>query len=693
MTLPESVLIVERPGQFRDALLNEVMQRGVAVHVSDDALSALASLERLSPQVVVVSDDPGPPGAVGLCRMLRRKWADATVYRLGEPSPTDQLDARSLLLPRAVGAGALAAAILDHDKPKAGVHRAWEGTVASLELGPLLLAIEMRWLTGRLILTRPGTEREIAFVRGLPVHARSSVLGERLGAVGARRGFVTELQVAEALDSAQARGQRLGTALIELGVLDATQLMQLLSMQLLEQLTAACNSGSWEARFVLDSSVALRHPLLRVSAFTVLVHAAAATPLVDVEQVLNELAEHALTVELPAAAEAWLADLSPDSDRLMRLTTDLASLRDLRARLRQLFPVQSEPELALHPDVLTLALLRSGAFRLGRPVGFVGSGRSEPHAGLRSLAPPSIVHAVMRCSHSEFAQWPVSALERARSPFEQAIDEFLHGARPPERARALITRGPVAECEPSEREVYALTLSGQQSLQGLFALGTEARLPALSELRLRFHALLKLLDALDAEHTGACARVHLLQARAQAERVFGMLPVSETVRPARPSPSQLAPSLRRAPDEALLRDAEPLIRDRRFRELEQLVGARVSGAALSGDTAQLSSLDPASVLLYAIAVAETAQRGGDAVPVTRVQAEVLAADALTKALGLPRECAALRLIAARLLRPEQAARPTKPGLGLGLPLALGVLLGGGAVGFLLHSQLLGLFGN
>src|SRR5262245_21871846 len=133
-----SVLIVERPGQFRDLLLREVSQRGVEAHVRDDAMEALAALERLAPKIVVVSDDPGPPGALGLCRLVQRKLSDASVYRIGEPSFSDQLDERSLLLPRAVGVTAIASAILDKKPSNEAspwvAHRAWEGPVGSLEL-------------------------------------------------------------------------------------------------------------------------------------------------------------------------------------------------------------------------------------------------------------------------------------------------------------------------------------------------------------------------------------------------------------------------------------------------------------------------------------------------------------------------------------------------------------------------------
>ncbi|HTU61768.1 MAG TPA: DUF4388 domain-containing protein, partial [Polyangiales bacterium] len=257
------VLIVERPGPFRDELLHEMSQRGVEAHVRDDAMEALASIERLTPHVVVVSENPGPPGAVGLCRVLQRKLSHAQVYRMGEPSLGDQLEERSLLLPRTGGASAVVAAILDKDKANDNANgvapRAYEGAVGSLELGPLLIAIEARWLTGRLTLTRPGTEREIVFVRGQPVFARSSVLGDRLGAIAVRRNVVSEAQVEHAVDVARARGVRLGVAMLDLSMIDSVVLMRLLAQQLLEQLTAACNGGATHARFVIDRAVIGRY--------------------------------------------------------------------------------------------------------------------------------------------------------------------------------------------------------------------------------------------------------------------------------------------------------------------------------------------------------------------------------------------------------------------------------------------------
>ncbi|MEY4580105.1 MAG: hypothetical protein RL701_4808 [Pseudomonadota bacterium] len=708
-----SVLIVERPGQFRDSLLHEVNQRGASGFVRDDAMEALASIERLAPQIVVVSDDPGPPGALGLCRMLRRKLVDVAVYRIGEPSTADQLDERSLLLPRAVGPSALASAILDRSLIESGAlasHRAWEGTVASLELGPLLLAIETRWLTGRLIITRPGTERELSFVRGKPIYARSSVLAERLGVLGVRRGILTEAQVEQALELAHARDVRIGTALLEIGALDATRLLRLLSAQLLEQLTAASNAGACHARFVIDQTVATRHPILRVSSLTALLHASAATPLEDVEQVLDELAEHALVPELPRPAEQWLSDLQlPDASKL---GSDVSSVRALRARMREVAVVQPG-EAPLHPDVLTLALLRSGAFRM--PIDRA-SVPQDTRSGLRSMSPPSIVSAVVRCSQSDFSRWPVSALGRARTTLEQAIDECLHGTRPAEQARALALLGPEADCDPRFAEVYALTLTTNPA-QPLVSNADNARQPTLSELRLRCHALLKRLDTLEAEYSGVRARVHLLQTRAHAERTLAALPSPEAqmrapsarelnppsapandvpiataqpvtllLRGESPSvgPEKRASDAPKVSDAALLSAAEPLVQQARWHELQLLLVAKSDNPAL---------LAPVFALLYAISLKEDPAVVGDDKQRPAAHAETVGISVVSKLLGIPKESPAAVLIAKRLLRSRPVEVHSKPASSTSMWIASGVALVGAAVGFLLHSPLLGLFGK
>lgn len=706
-----SVLIVERPGQFRDSLQREVSQRGVEAHVRDDAMEALAALERLAPKIVVVSDDPGPPGALGLCRLVQRKLADAAVYRIGEPSFADQLDERSLLLPRAVGVMAIAAAILDKKPAEASpwvAHRAWEGPVGSLELGPLLLAIETRWLTGRLLLTRPGTEREIAFVRGMPVHARSSVLAERLGVLGVRRGVLNEAQLDQALDLAHARGLRLGAALLELHVLDAPGLYTLLSAQLLEQLTAACNSGACQARFVLDHAVATRHPIFRLSCLTALLHAVAAMPGDDVERVLDELAERGLSGEVPRPVQRWLSDLQLKEAETL---SELGSVRVLRARLRESVPTHTGGK-PLNPDVLTLALLRSGAFRIQ---GQVPAAQPDARSGIRTLSPPSIVSAVVRCGQSGFEDWPVSALGRARTPLEQAIDDCLHGKRAPDQARALALQGPEADCDPSLSQVYAMQLGSSFGSQ-LFQASDSGKPASLSELRLRCHATLKQLDTLELEHTGALARVQLLQTRAQLERALAMLPLPESsslkpsaapananasdspstkvtplvpvpdavrsAAPPKPQPSA-APAERAsqvAPiDSALLRAAEPMLQQARWGELRALLTTK------SHDPAQLP---PALGLMYAIALKEDTSAGAQDPKKPALHADALCMRVMSQLLGLPEQSVPVVMFAKRLLRRRPLDWNQKAPARISLLLVVSALLVGAMVGLLLYPKLL-----
>ncbi|HEY2732503.1 MAG TPA: DUF4388 domain-containing protein, partial [Polyangiales bacterium] len=396
-----SVLIVERPGQFRDVLLREVSAQGAEAHVRDDAMEALASLARISPNVVLVSDDPGPPGALSLCRLLRRKLRDASVYRLGEPSFADAIDERSMLLPRAVGASAIASAIVRHESGWSA-HRAWSQPLGSLELGPLLIAISTRWLTGRLLLTRPGTEREIAFVRGVPVHARSSVLSERLGPIGLRRGLFNETQLEQALDLAQGRAVRLGEALLELGALDAPRLFAALSGQLVEQLASSCNTGACHARFMLDPAQATRGALLRLSPMTALLHATQQTPIEDIERVLDELAERPLSnPPLPRAVEQWLQDLQFAEPAA--LANQATSVQTLRARVREALP-EGDATPSVSADAVTMALLRSGAFTMSGRTSLIPN---DLRAGIRTLSPPSIASAIVRCAHSSFDDWGV----------------------------------------------------------------------------------------------------------------------------------------------------------------------------------------------------------------------------------------------------------------------------------------------
>lgn len=787
------VLIVERPGSFRDELLHEMGQRGVEAHVRDDAMDALASIEKLTPEVVLVSDDPGPPGALGLCRVLQRKLSGAQVYRIGEPSVGDQLEERSMLLPRSVGAAAVTAAIFDktpvNDNASPIAPRAYEGTVGSLELGPLLLAIESRWLTGRLTLSRPGTEREIAFVRGCPVHARSTTLSERLGAMAIRRGMLTDVQVEQGVDIARARGVRLGTALLDLGMLDAPGLMRLLAAQLIEQLSAACNSGATHARFVLDRSVMTRYPLLRMSSMTALVHAVSIMPEADISSVLNELGPQVIEPATSAPVERFLSNLGLAAAVPLRLHV-IDTVATLRERLRSAVATEN-PERVEHPDVIALSLLRAGVFRMRE---LTNPAHGDLTAGVRTLSPPSLVNAAVRCAQSDYSRWPVTEITRARTPLEQAIDMSLHGKRTPEQARALALRGPEVDCDPSYRDVYTLLLRDADP-NALFSAADGSKAGTVSEVRLRCHAQLKRVDVLESESLGGLSRAHLLQVREGLERTLALLPApesnssrpapapavgylaqgqanvradeppppaapvvepesaepqptaaglplvtsevpigtaaaSEEIRSAResgtfissgappgdikaltppdrptitlqpavaasasatpPPPPRASLSAKaglNAREQSLLKSAEPLIEQGRWRNLRMLLAA---------DSTHASSLPPVLALLYAIALKEDqslAKEAHDAAASPAGAAETLAIAVIRQLFGLAETSVIAVMFAKRLLRrrPSQIDWKQKPPASVSAMLVGGALLLGALVGFLLHPSLLGLF--
>jgi CheY-like chemotaxis protein len=113
-----NVLIVDRPGAFRDALVNAVRARGATVSASDGALDALGKLRELAPRLVVVSDTCGPPDVASTARMMRRQLGDVLVYHLHDPSAgASAADTRPLS--RSEHVDALARALLDDGSPLA----------------------------------------------------------------------------------------------------------------------------------------------------------------------------------------------------------------------------------------------------------------------------------------------------------------------------------------------------------------------------------------------------------------------------------------------------------------------------------------------------------------------------------------------------------------------------------------------
>jgi len=355
-----------------------------------------------------------------------------------------------------------------------------------------------------------------------------------------------------------------------------------------------------------------------------------------------------------------------------------------------------------------LALLRSGAFRMPDEK---KDRQSDVRAGIRTLSPPSIVSAVVRCSHRTYDDWPVSALGRARSPLEQAIDECLHGKRPPDAARALALTGPEADCEPRYAEVYALTLASSFAQPQWFG-SDHARPRSVSELRLRCHSALKRLDELEVEHPNALARVHTLQMRAQVERALSMLPSPEALTSQKPpdpapapppppandtGPRQVVAAAAPAPqptaaahaphkrldanESSLLTAAEPLLQQGRWGELRELIQAR------GGDPAHLPAV---LALMYAIALKEDSTASPDRAKKAGHNPDALGMRVISQLLSLPEQSPTVVLIAKRLMRRRPLDWKQKPPGRISAILVMSALLAGALVGVLLHPWLLAL---
>jgi hypothetical protein len=389
--------------------------------------------------------------------------------------------------------------------------------------------------------------------------------------------------------------------------------------------------------------------------------------------------------------------------------------------------------------VIALTLLRSGAFRmreLQTPL------HAEVGPAVRTLSPPSLVNAAERCAHSDFSRWPLTAIARARTPLEQAIDVSLHGKRAPELARVLALHGPEADCDERFRDVYELLLRDSDLLSA-----DAASSSPVSEVRMRCHTQLKRVDALEADNLGGLCRAHLLQTRERIERALALLPAPEAAKdrvtppppppspappvgylgagqslaPARPSlvpRPPASPSLpptaavvaaeeeelldlpelppldpmkpespqQSAHERALLDAAGPLLEQSRWRDLRLLLAADNSSAA---------QLPPALALLYAVALKEDQLQSRhskhDPVAFQAGAAESIAISVVRKLFELPEASVISVMIAKRLLRRRPLDWKQKPPVRVSAMLVGSALLLGALVGFLLHPSLLGLF--
>jgi nucleoid-associated protein YgaU len=333
--------------------------------------------------------------------------------------------------------------------------------VSGYGLGALLMSLATRGVTGQLSLVTDVGRRTIYLHSGLPVFAQSSLVAERLGAIGVRHGFFSREDVARALSHGREQELELGQGLLDLGIVDAASLYALLGVQVREIVAAACGSAPQRARqttgpTVRDAMILRLHPL------TAVMMAVATLPAVERAKLIAELSSRQLIAEpLPALARSWLADLGYLGE-LNALTSGDLTLAAVRTRLRARYRAGAEKifdparspfsspgtrELCVLPasaagvaDLVALTLLAAASMRLV-PEGRRISSPDEPLANTAFGMTQWLGRVSEQGTESDTLPFGAAASTTA----DRAIERYLQGDR--ERSLAVSTAvwGPGAE--------------------------------------------------------------------------------------------------------------------------------------------------------------------------------------------------------------------------------------------------------
>ena len=686
------VLVVEKPGAYRDALVQALAARGARTDARDDAMEALAVAASLAPNVVLVSDHAGPPDPQSVCRVLQRKLADATVYRLGDPDFSDPLAKHARVLPRLSDADAIAEALLDPNAAKAQAPSAveWERKLEAWQLPALLLGMCERRNTGYLVLHGAGVEREITLVRGLPVAARSTVLEERLGPVLLEANLVAGPELERALDSARRNGQRLGEALLLAGALDASKLCRGLALQLRERLLGACEGPAVQARFLREPDLGLHAPLFPFHPLAIALECARRVPASARDSGLARLSRESLVPGAHATeADAWLQALGVRDLNALLTRTDARGLCDaLRATL--LPPPDGEP--AVEPSALVLALLWSGRIeaRIASALPAVPSVPPPAQASASAGGWLRVLGAMRP------VQLPAArAFVEPASDVERALEAYLLGRREQPLAQLRARQGALVDAigesdellrqwcrdEPSvardtPREAAAAL---RAALDGASA-GMSGEADPLA-VRCRRALLRRRLEQLPvetrSERNSERAPRESMPATARRASRAAPPPPPPPRSPTPPPPDATAPA---EDDQALFAAVEPLLHQGNWQGVIEL---------LSNRPADAPPLSARLNLLCAIALKEAPAAG--TAGKQNADADLLGMRAVSALLRVAADSPTALIVGKRVLRKRQIEWQTSPPRRVSFVLTTIALLVGAAVGLLFNQRLIDLF--
>ena len=654
-----SVCLVDRPSPFRAELQSALEQRGTSVQLWDDPFAALASAAALHADIVAVGEGDEVTAA-SLLRVLERRGPSARLYRITSDLAEAPLPTRSQRVPRSFGAAAVAAALL---REAGASEEAFSCDVGGQQLGQLLIWLRDRSATGVLVLQAEGYERELALIMGMPVHARSTQPGERLGAIALKQGLIQPSQLDAALVHARAGSTALGRALIDLGFIEASALFELLARQLREQVEAACAGGPYKARFRADPGIAAQSDLYPLHPMSALLGAAQRVAPSSLAPALERAAARAIVERATSpAVVGWL--------RSIGISLDLkpTSLGALRTSLSaQGAGADGKPSA----DGLIVALLSAG-MRLGEALRTPGAAPSlPPPAGASMLRvlearpafKPPVAHA--------------PALPAPRDDLQRALHAALGRTEAP----------PVApESEPISPALRGLYVV-HKSCRDPFAVIGIPHAATQAEIDLAYCARLEALDKACDESTGDTVALRKLELRRAFDRAHAILTqrnaaeieVHKTeVQVGRASSAAAEPPAKApltALEPAVAAELEPLVRKAAWHEVIAWLELKYPGG---------NSLPPGLALLYAIALKEAPPDAARS-PLA-AQADRLGVRAVSELLGVGDDTAIALVVAKRALRKRQLEWQKEPPKRVSITLMLIALVIGAAVGLAISKQ-------
>lgn len=680
-----ALLLVEAPGEARDALSQAAQDKGATVHTRDDAMQALAEIGDLRPQVVLVGADPGPPGAMSLCRILERKLAGATIYRLGDPSERVVLESSARCLPAALSATEVVERIFPQDQEvtEQALSQS-EVVLAPLQFGAVMLRAADHAFSGRLWITADGGQWEVEFLHGAAVASRSDVGAERLGRLAVEMQMVDAGTVERGLDHARAKGTRMGEALLALGALDGHQLHRLLSEQHARRLSTLCTLGASRLRVVESRGEVPQESLLRVAPMTALARALVAVPKDEREALLKPVLKQRFTeARSSRETDAFLAQLGiSDLSALIPHTRTLLSLSEL-------ITPTVDAEQGLSPSDVLLLLLWSGRLQVQKE----GEGESSTGRLASILSQP------------ELPQLPHFAGAEAPT-LPAAVRDYLAPSSGSARAqRVAVLAGPAAEGSEALAGLLARYHVDGVQRSPLRVLGLD-QVRSATEVRRAYLRAVSVLDELPDARPGDALAARRAELRLRYEQAYAALTSTDEANPVEdgealaelevleasepPPPPPPKEAKRRGPpppvpsDEGTIStEMELLIQHNRWADLVAL---------LEQASTPLAKQPHAVRLLYAVAQREAV--AGDSQVAGAMSPEQIAIDALAGLLHTPPTSTAPVLLAKRILRKRRPIEWHEPATGrLSILVAACALIAGAAVGLLIqHSGLLhGLF--